>query len=384
MPVRITERRHFNILDVPAAAGTAAGTGAAPTPAVAVAAMAGSGTVTPVGAALDASVTVTGEQRLLVGVRTPGSGTPIATEETLIGADLDLQRTYDSGFSTNFMSSTGSQDVTPGRVTVYSFKPSIATLAAGTTLNANINTLLASIPAGHKTAIGIWHEPEDNTSGSHGGADPAGFTYAQYRSAYQRFADLVHATGRSELKVIWIMMAYSWKLSSNRDPDLWYPGDSYVDLVGIDAYNEGSLSVTQRWDSPGFEYGEPDPTESLGSAGGGYIHGGFISWVTARNKPFIVCESGSIRRLSGTRPQWSINNNVPYTKAGWISYAAEFWASQPLCAGALYFDFNGRDWAGSPAESWELGNDTTGADYAAWGAVATKYGYRANGEAVAW
>lgn len=341
-----------------------------------------SSSVSDTGTLADAAAVGTGP-RFMVGVRY----SDVDAEETAIGAALDHSRIFDGGFSTNATTTQGGallDDAAAGRASIYSFKPSIQTLAAGTSLNSSINTLLASIPAGHPTALVPWHEPEDDTAGSHGGADPAGWTYQQYRDAYARFADLVHATGRPELKTIWLMMGFSWKLSSNRDPELWYPGDSYVDLVGIDCYLEGSLNATQRWDSPGFEYGTPDPTESLSSAGGGYVYGGFRSWVAGRGKNYIVCEVGAVRRSSGSQPAWTTNNGVPWTKAGWIGYGAtSVWAADPRCIGVTYFDFGGRTQSGT-GESWQLRNDPGGNDLAAWGQVASTYGYRANGEAVPW
>jgi hypothetical protein len=233
----------------------------------------------------------------------------IAWLEDQVGS-LEIRRVFDPNspaFKTNFMDLAG-LDV-GHRATHYSFKPDISGMASGA-LDADVNTLLSSIPAGHRTLLTIWHEPEDNFTTDE--------QKATYRAAWQRFADLVHATGRPELTTSWVMMSYSWWGMSGRDPMDWYPGDAYVDAVGIDTYNEGSLKTT-RWDSPGRGLGVP--AEGDTPLDGGYVYGGAIPWIQSRGLDWGIAEFGSLENVNHIDGGWT---NVD-EKWKWIKQATRLY-----------------------------------------------------------
>lgn len=240
----------------------------------------------------------------------------IAFLEGEVGA-LEIRRVFDPAFKTDFMLLAGS-DVGK-RATHYSFKPDINAMASGA-LDAKVQTLLDSIPAGHRTILTIWHEPEDNFTTS--------AQQATYRAAWQRFADLVHASARPELTTSWVMMSYSWWGMSGRDPMNWYPGDAYVDSVGIDTYNEGSLNGT-RWDSPGRGMGLP--AEGDTALPGGYVYGGAIPWIQSRGKAWGVAEFASLENVNEIDGGWTDVD----TKARWIRQAVRFYVAE----GASYIEY---------------------------------------------
>lgn len=322
---------------------------------------------------------------------------------------LTAARTYDAGFSTtNLPTFTASGKPisffwSNGMTVVHSFKPNLALLAAqDPTTMSNLNTFLQS-------AIGqnVWwcinHEPENDTIGVSNSTNT--FTASDFVGAWQVFADTVHSYNEPGWKTIWIMMTFSWKdsfLNANPGftPDTWYPGDSYVDIVGLDDYNEGSLhnnpgdGTSQRWDSPGFGWGVPNTNESQNPNGGGYFNPILINWIAEHGKNYAICETGSIRNLSSamgraktdpatgpyTLDWWTSVYGGSSTKADWIADYTKFhFVTIPQnfgtnCVAMMYFDVNGRTWKGDNIESWRLNNTPGDVDYTAWGTVLTTYG----------
>lgn len=239
----------------------------------------------------------------------------LAFLESKVGR-LDLHRVYDSGFDTNFLHKAGI-DVGK-RATHYSFKPDMAALAAGS-LDANVRALLQSIPAGHRTILTIWHEPEDNFT--------TAAQQATYRAGWVRFAQLVRAANRPELSTSWVMMSWSWNTGAGRDPNSWWPGDGVVDSVGLDGYNDGSLKGT-RWDSPGRPYGMAAPGDSKG---GTYVDGGAIAWIKAKHVAWGIAEFGTLENDNNVAAGWTATP----TKAAWLEAAAAFFYAQ----GASYIEY---------------------------------------------
>lgn len=76
------------------------------------------------------------------------------------------------------------------------------------------------------------HEPESSASRSMGEAP-------QFIAAWRKIHDIFVARSVTNVKFNWIMTDYAFWVGEdarNNGPD-WYPGDPYVDSMGIDAYN---------------------------------------------------------------------------------------------------------------------------------------------------
>ncbi len=71
---------------------------------------------------------------------------------------------------------------------------------------------------------------------------------ALYVSAYRRVHDLVVAAGATNVQWVWSFNNSSTPDASYNDPVQSYPGDAYVDWVGIDGYNWG---LGPSWDPSG-------------------------------------------------------------------------------------------------------------------------------------
>jgi hypothetical protein len=82
----------------------------------------------------------------------------------------------------------------------------------------------------------IWvafsHEPESHASSKYGNA-------ASFVAAFRHFVTIIRSTGATNVTFVWQMTSYAFQVgpSDYRYPAKWYPGASYVGLVGADPYN---------------------------------------------------------------------------------------------------------------------------------------------------
>lgn len=70
-----------------------------------------------------------------------------------------------------------------------------------------------------------------------------------YVSAYRRVHERFRKAGASNVRWIWCFNAESVPQAAWNDPRKAYPGDDYVDAVGIDGYNFGDTTAHSRWQS---------------------------------------------------------------------------------------------------------------------------------------
>ena len=69
---------------------------------------------------------------------------------------------------------------------------------------------------------------------------PYGMDPANFKVAYKRIVDTFRARGLDETKVRWAFAPNGWSTPPYKIAD-YYPGDAYVDVIGISAYNFGSI-----------------------------------------------------------------------------------------------------------------------------------------------
>ena len=68
-------------------------------------------------------------------------------------------------------------------------------------------------------------------------------------AAYRRVHDRFRAAGASNVRWVWCFNAESVPNTGWNDPFGAYPGDNYVDAIGIDGYNFGDTLAHSRWQS---------------------------------------------------------------------------------------------------------------------------------------
>ena len=164
----------------------------------------------------------------------------------------------------------------------------------------------ASKNVGQKFFLRWGHEMNGNWypwDGSHNGANAA--ATAKYISTYHHIHDLFVSAGATN--VLWVFCPNvdsvpgdAWNQWIN-----YYPGDSYVDWMGLDGYNWGTVQTGSTW-------------QSFTS-----IVGRIYSGLSAKNKPIMIPETASTE-LGGDKAAW-IAGVVPALKTSYPNIKALVW-----------------------------------------------------------
>jgi hypothetical protein len=152
----------------------------------------------------------------------------------------------------------------------------------------------------------------------------------QYVRAWRHVHDIFVRAGATNVIWLWdpmVNFAGSTPLAG------LYPGNSYVDLVGLDGYNWGTSQNWSVWQSPAQVFAA---TVAV------------VQKITAR--PILLCEVASSERGG--------------SKAAWISAFFAYLARTPAIRGFVWFEFNKEtDWrveSSGPAERAFLAGLVTG------------------------
>jgi mannan endo-1,4-beta-mannosidase len=145
-----------------------------------------------------------------------------------------------------------------------------------------------------------------------------GTTPDTYVAAWRHTHDLFRRAGAINVRWIWSPDATS---RGEQPLRAWFPGDDYVDVVGIDGYNWGTIRPWSRW-TPAAELFEPVVTE--------------VRALTDR--PMMIAEVGCAEDGGD--------------KAAWVSAFVEWAAAQPDIDAVIWFHHDKEtDWriTSSPA-----------------------------------
>jgi plastocyanin len=191
-----------------------------------------------------------------------------------------------------------------------------ADIAAGV-YDADIDAKAAAFKAFNSAAYFVFqHEPELFQSQN---GTPQDFV-----DAFQHVHDRFQADGVTNLSYVTQLMSSTYRYG---DPDSFYPGDAYVDLLGADGYN---------W------YECPDRDDEWTSFRD--IFSDFHDFAVAKLKPMMIAEWGSHE-----------DSAVPGRKAQWITDAAATVKTWPEVKVMSYFNH------GKPAATcdWWVDSSTT-------------------------
>jgi plastocyanin len=173
-----------------------------------------------------------------------------------------------------------------------------AAIASGN-YDATIDARASAIKAFKAPAYFVFHhEPEDQVG-------DAG-TQQDFVNAYRHVHDRFAADGVTNLKYALVLLASTYRYG---DPDAYYPGDQYVDLVGADGYN---------W------YGCPGRTDPWTSFSD--VFSDFRDYGNAKGKRLLIAEWGSTE-----------DSAVPGRKADWITDAGQTLKSWPEMEAIAYY-----------------------------------------------
>ena len=238
-----------------------------------------------------------GGPRMLIGAWiNPGTAAEWARVEGLLGRSLQVRRSYAAGAPSGTFSGSPAGIDAGKRASWLSWKGDLATMRDGG-YNSALSTFLASVPSGHRLIVSFRHEPEND-----GIADPAVYR-AALRTFYQQVKSLRPATTVAQI----VYMGFTFAPGTDRNPEDWYPGNDYVDWIGLDIYNPPALGKSP-WQSV--------PWANLTN---------FLAFANGKGKPWAVGEFGTAEDASN-----------PSRKADWLrDFAA--WCSTRNCQALCYF-----------------------------------------------
>jgi hypothetical protein len=144
---------------------------------------------------------------------------------------------------------------------------------------------------------GNWNPTSEGVNGN---------TAGQFARAWIHAHNIFAAAGASNVRWVWnVNVDYRGSTPLKG----LYPGDAYVDYVGIDGYNWGTSQSWSTWQTP-----EQVFTPTLADVS------------TFTRKPVIICETASSERGGN--------------KAQWIQQLFAFVESTPAITGFAWFEFN--------------------------------------------
>ncbi|MEX2203011.1 MAG: glycosyl hydrolase [Actinomycetota bacterium] len=152
------------------------------------------------------------------------------------------------------------------------------------------------------------HEPENDADFG---------TPGEFASAFRHVVEIFREQRVRTVAFAWTMMSWTFNERSDREPMDWYPGDGYVDIVGVDAYNWFPLRPEAAWST--FH-------DIIAPA---------MGFAASRGKPVFVVEFGAMEDPDDLDRKANWFREIVETSKGW-----------PNLKGLIYFDKikNGWPW----------------------------------------
>ena len=145
------------------------------------------------------------------------------------------------------------------------------------------------------------HEPEDDLSRFG--------TPTQYAAAFRRIVTVFRSENVTNVAFVWTMMSWTFNPRSGRPLLDYYPGNAYVDMIGVDSYNWYPGRPGDEWRT--FQ----DITQPA------------YDFSVAHSRPLMVVEYGVME-----------DPNVPGRKAQWFRDVLATAKRWPNLIALLYFD----------------------------------------------
>jgi hypothetical protein len=282
------------------------------------------------------------QHRVLFGARALGhdgrtDAGELARIEGLIGRRFDAERFY-WHIGDSLPSEEAKKSVEKGRVPIISLGSGpfswaeVASGAADSQLRAFFRALNAEGGLFLRAIIGFMNEPESKVAFL-GSAD-------EYRAAFRRVVAIAREEGLPN-KWTTFLQSYTWV---TRNPNDWWPGDSYVDYVGVQGYGSNPNTCdTSQWRSFQATFQGP------------------YDFAVEHGKPMLIGEWG--QREDRIDPQ---------RKADWLREAAAVMErDMPLIRILVSYHSDGRGLCAYP-DSWWI--DTSPQALEAFAAMVKQYG----------
>ena len=154
---------------------------------------------------------------------------------------------------------------------------------------------------------------------------PQNNTPQEFIAAWQHIVNRFNELGVSN--VLWVWSPHPSYQMFNE----YWPGDSYVDWVGVGALNYGTVALWSKW----WTFDE--------------IFGNYYEWLSGFNKPLMITEFGSLT-VGGNRAEW-------YAKA--LDSLPE---KYPNLKAILFFNNKSDNTTLNKTLDWSLNNDSLSAN----------------------
>jgi len=140
-------------------------------------------------------------------------------------------------------------------------------------------------------------------------------------AAWQHVVDRFRAQGVQNVVWVWSPHPAYHKYGE------YYPGDDYVDWVGVGALNYGTVALWSKW----WTFDE--------------IFGNYYDWLASFNKPIIITEFGSLA-VGGNRAEWYADalDSIP--------------EKYPLLKGMIFYNNSNDNTTLSKTLDWSLNKDS--------------------------
>lgn len=238
---------------------------------------------------------------------TGGKLSTFQSRETMVGRKMDSWHFFQN-FGDTLPTDNMKTAEASGHIVLMNWKPAGYTWKQVANGNADsyIATQADNIKAwGRPVIFNFHHEPENDTASEGSAAD--------FVAAFDHVVTVFRNHGADNVSWAWIMMAGTF----HKDIDSWYPGDNYVDWIGVDVYSLWEISNHKSW-------------VSVQDAGDDAYNWATKTKAGAHNKPILYGEWAT-----------SEDDNTPGRKAQWITDALTTLKSWPQVKLVEYFDVNG-------------------------------------------
>jgi len=254
--------------------------------------------------------------------------------ESMIGRKIAINQHY-YGFSQTFPSGLEQWDIANGRIPLVSWMGTSLTAIAGGSYDGTITARADALKAlGAPVFLRFawemngdwyaWDGSHNNDSGTYNGP-------AKYIAAWRRVHDIFAARGATNVVWVWAPNHESVPNVSWNNWRNYYPGDAYVDWVGIDGYNWGTTRSWSSWKSFPTLFSD-------------------VYRDYAPSKPIMISEIGSVEQ-GGDKGAWisaassSIKTSFPAIKAFlWFDVLKEAdWRADSSAGSLSAYEAMGRD-----------------------------------------
>lgn len=151
-----------------------------------------------------------------------------------------VRRTYDTALPSRWSTSKAASDVAAGRMSLWSWKPSVLGFPTSDAQKAAFSAFLDTIPAGHECVIMAWHEPENDI--------PASWSLNQWGALQNAIATIIKSKNRPELRTGFCLMGpWTFDTRSGRTTWNWEGALDFdlIDVIGIDPYGTAASGAAQ-------------------------------------------------------------------------------------------------------------------------------------------